>query len=249
MKPIKQKFMNNLSTLLLLFVFFNCSSQSRYYTTDGINRMTEAEIKTMLSETGTRMEKALGKTVYPGLTIQSTETKKDSVISKVSFNFSDKKEGESANSDPLSTFLNKSLPGLTLEMLTGESLRMNQLKGKPTMINFWFTTCAPCIDEMPVLNQIAERYKNEVNFIAITYESDKEVANFLKKHPFNFEHLINGQSFIDSLRITAFPRNLFLDKEGILKYIESGIPYERLDNGKLVMGDGKALVEIIGRLK
>lgn len=241
--------MKTLSTLLFLFTSIISYSQIHYYTTDGNDRLTEDEIKVKLSGMENGMAKALGKTMYSSFTIQSTETKKDSIISKVSFNLSDKKDGDSANSDPISGFKNNALPGLTLKTLTGESIQLNQLKGKPTMINFWFTTCAPCIDEMPALNQLAERYKNEANFIAVTYESDKEVKIFLRKHLFNFQHLVNGQGLIDSLGITAFPRNLFLDKEGILKYAESGIPYESLDDGELKMGNGIKFIEIIEKLK
>ena len=241
--------MKSLITALLIFISIISYSQTRYYTTDGENRMTESEVKNLLSETKSKIEKTLGKKLYSSLTIENTETKKDSIISKVTFSFSNKVEDGQLSLGPLSGFKNKPFPEFDLKTLSGEYFKLEQLKGKPTMINFWFTTCAPCIDEMPALNQIAERYKNEVNFIAITYESDKEVENFLKKNPFNFQHLVNGQDLIDSLGITAFPGNLFLDKEGILKYVESGIPYKSLEDGGMKMGDGKKFIEIIEKLK
>ena len=58
------------------------------------------------------------------------------------------------------------------------SFSSDQLIGKPTMINFWFTRCAPCIDEMPVLNKIKEKYKDDFNFIAITYEKKEDVEKY-----------------------------------------------------------------------
>ncbi len=191
-----------------------------------------------------RMEKSMGKTLQSSLTIQSTETKKNSIISKVSISFKEKKQDE-----VMSDYENKKFPAFKLKTMMGENFGLDHLKGKPTMINFWFTTCAPCLVELPALNQIAERYKNEVNFIAITYGSDRDVEKFLKKNSFNFQHLVNGQDLIDSLGITAFPKNIFLDKEGILKYVESGIPYESLDDGESTMGDEKKFIEIREKLK
>ena len=55
-------------------------------------------------------------------------------------------------------FKNKEFPKFDLNTLMDKNFNSEQLKGKPTMINFWFTRCAPCIDEMPVLNKIKEKY-------------------------------------------------------------------------------------------
>jgi thiol-disulfide isomerase/thioredoxin len=49
---------------------------------------------------------------------------------------------------PLSDY-GKQLPEMS-NWLNGKKISFTELNGKPTLINFWFTTCAPCIDEMPV---------------------------------------------------------------------------------------------------
>src|SRR5699024_8132896 len=36
-------------------------------------------------------------------------------------------------------------------------------KHKPTFVNFWFTNCPPCIEELPALNELKEKYKNKIN--------------------------------------------------------------------------------------
>ena len=241
--------MKKLITILLIFTSIISYSQTKYYTTDGKNRMTESEIKNELSEMESKMGKALGKKVYASLTIQETETKKDSIISKVIFNISDKKQDELVNSGPLSEFKDKDFPKFDLKTLTGKNFNSEKLKGKPTMINFWFTKCAPCIDEMPILNRIAEKYKNDFNFIAITYENEKDVKIFLKNHTFNFKHLVGAKKFTDFLGMKAYPMNLFLDKNGVLKYVKGGIPYEIKEGEELKMGEGNEIIEIIEKLK
>ena len=237
------------TTLLLLFISVISFSQTTYYTTDGKNRLTEPEVEEMLSEQIEKMEKVLGKKFYGSLTIEKTETKKDSIISKVVFNISHKKKENFINFEPLSEYKNKAFPKFDLNTLTSKNFSSEQLKGKPTMINFWFTRCAPCIDEMPVLNEIAEKYKSDFNFIAITYEKQEDVKNFLKKRSFNFKHLVNAKNFIGQLGIQSYPMNLFLDENGILKYVKGGIPYESKDGEELIMGEGNEIIEIIEKLK
>lgn len=241
--------MKILITTLFLLISFSTYCQTEYFTTDGKNRITKEKAEEMLAKQVDKMTKVLGKQLFGSLTIEQTETKKDSVISKISFAIIDKKKDNLINSGPLSEFKNKEFPKFNLNTLSEKNFISEQLKGKPTMINFWFTRCAPCIDEMPILNKIKEMYKDDFNFIAITYEKEEDVKNFLKKHPFNFEHLINAESFTDKLGIKAYPMNLFLDKNGVLTYVKGGIPYESKEGEELKMGTGNEIIEIIEKLK
>ena len=236
-------------TVLLLLISIISYSQTKYYTTNGKNRLTESEIKQKLSEMESKMIKTLGKKVYANLTLHETETKKDSIISKVTFNINDKKQDKLFSSAPLSEYKYKAFPKFELNTLSGKKFDLDKLKGKPTLINFWFTKCAPCIDEMPVLNKIKKKYKDDFNFIAITYEKKEDVEKFLTRHPFDFEHLIDAKDFTDQLGIKAYPMNLFLDKNGVLKYVKGGIPYKSKEGEELKMGEGNEIIEIIEKLK
>ena len=241
--------MKHFITTLFFLISVTSFSQTTYYTTDGKNRITEAEVNKMLTEQVEKMSKVMGKQLYGSLTVTDTETKKDSIISRITFAISDKKSENLMNSGPLSDFKNKEFPKFDLNTLTDKNYNSEKLIGKPTMINFWFTRCAPCIDEMPVLNKIKEKYKDDFNFIAITYEKKEDVEKFLKKHPFNFEHLVDAKNFTDQLGIQAYPMNLFLDKKGVLKYVKGGIPYESKEGEELKMGEGNEIIEIIEKLK
>lgn len=54
---------------------------------------------------------------------------------------------------------------------------------KITVINFWFVSCPPCIEELPLLNKLKERYakSDKVKFLAVTFNNTDEVKDFLKK--------------------------------------------------------------------
>lgn len=95
----------------------------------------------------------------------------------------------------------------------------NYLEGKPTLINFWFTKCPPCIKELPLLNQLKEKYGDRVNFIAITFDDQKTVEKFLKKHQFDFKHIYNSKKQIEELNIAGYPTSLILDENGIIKIV------------------------------
>lgn len=142
------------------------------------------------------------------------------------------------NPEAVFGYVNRKLPSHTFMTLNGKKVNPGQPQGKPTLINFWFTDCPPCIDEIPVLNRIRKKYKDRINFISITFNSREEVNLFLKSHPYDFLKVVGAQDYIDSLGIKNFPVNVFMDKTGVVKRVEDGIPYE-LKSGKLVMGNGK----------
>ncbi len=53
-----------------------------------------------------------------------------------------------------STLLNQPAPDFSVTDMSGKKYTLAGLRGKVIVLNFWFTTCAPCIAEMPGLNAI-----------------------------------------------------------------------------------------------
>ncbi|MEJ2408026.1 MAG: TlpA disulfide reductase family protein, partial [Novosphingobium sp.] len=67
------------------------------------------------------------------------------------------------------------IPDLTLADPTGESLDLTSLKGKPLLINLWATWCAPCIAEMPTLNDLISREDElGVRVLPISQDMDQD---------------------------------------------------------------------------
>jgi thiol-disulfide isomerase/thioredoxin len=122
--------------------------------------------------------------------------------------------------------INKKLPDFRLKDLRNQDFSSQQLLGKPTLINFWSINCKPCIEEFDQLNKLKEKYEGRVNFIAISEDSYDEVIKVLGRRPFNFQQLINGYNYRKSLHIESLPKNLFLDKNGIVKEIQDGLNFE-----------------------
>jgi thiol-disulfide isomerase/thioredoxin len=84
---------------------------------------------------------------------------------------------------------------LTLQTPMGESLALAQFKDKPLLINFWATWCAPCIEEMPLLDkfQLENRSANNgFQLLGIAADKSESVVKFLRKAPVQFPILLAG---------------------------------------------------------
>jgi thiol-disulfide isomerase/thioredoxin len=139
-------------------------------------------------------------------------------------------------------FKGKKLPEFELTLLNGEKLASNSLKGKPTIINFWFPSCAPCIQKIPSLNKIKSEFSKDVNFIAITFQNKQEIESFLRKKEFNFTHLVDSKEYLKMFGFFAYPKTLILDKDLTITHIEKRIP-------KDIENEQKNKTEFEGRIK
>lgn len=124
---------------------------------------------------------------------------------------------------------NKKIPPFKLQSLNSKVISSTSLKGKPTVINFWFDACQPCIDELPLFNKLQNQYKNKANFVAITFLNKEEANKFLKNHSFNFTHLINSKDYIKKVGVIGYPTTLLLDKNLIVKSINKKFTEKELD--------------------
>lgn len=77
--------------------------------------------------------------------------------------------------------------------MNGQTVELNNLKGKVVVISFWTTRCPVCHSEIPKLNSLAARYKNRnVVFLGLTTDNETKVENYIKKNPFNFTLVPNS---------------------------------------------------------
>ncbi len=121
------------------------------------------------------------------------------------------------------SLLNKPISSFQLTDLNNNSWNSKDLKGRIVIINFWFTACKPCIQEMPYLNElVATNKNNSVVFIAPAPENSNQVKKFLKKFSFDYKIIPSSGDFITSLNIENFPTHLVIDKEGIIRQVFIG---------------------------
>ena len=123
----------------------------------------------------------------------------------------------------LDGMLNKPAPDFSLRDINGKKWSLKSLNGKVVVLNFWFVTCPPCVQEMPELNELTKAYASkEVVFLAMTYNDKGEVTDFLKAHTFDYNLLINSRETDKAYNVTSWPVSFVLDKGGIVKFVVKG---------------------------
>lgn len=118
-------------------------------------------------------------------------------------------------------------------------------RGKPMLINFWSTTCPPCIKEIPLLHQLKDSLGDEVVFIAVTRDQQEKVDKFLSKKAFNFIHITEADAFMSELGVTAYPQNFFIDRSGKIRTIEGALKYTNKSDKIADLHRGQVLFGIL----
>ncbi|SMO44687.1 TlpA family protein disulfide reductase [Solitalea koreensis] len=118
----------------------------------------------------------------------------------------------------------KEVPNEEFTTLDGKTLRFEQLKGKVVVVNFWFTTCAPCLKEIPELNELVEKYKANDQVVFLAFSTDKKdvLERFLNTKKFNYQQIPDVGKMLDNYEISYFPSNLIITSEGKSYFFTSG---------------------------
>jgi len=120
----------------------------------------------------------------------------------------------------------KPLPDFVFKDVLGNTYTPEDIKGKVVVINLWFTSCAPCIQEMPELNELVKEYENNdaVLFLALALdEKGPRLNTFLETHVFNYNIVPDSRDYVTKkLQVSAFPTHIVLDKSSNVVFTLSG---------------------------
>lgn len=103
-------------------------------------------------------------------------------------------------------------------------------KGKVMILNFWYTTCGPCLKELPDFNAVQSEYGEKVKIVALhSYSADTDVDKqaFLEdKFPdyvISFAQDTESFHLYDSLGgAGSYPMTVIADGDGIIRFIKQG---------------------------
>jgi thiol-disulfide isomerase/thioredoxin len=125
----------------------------------------------------------------------------------------------------------ENLYGQSLSDLQGTPQPLGKWRGKPLVVNFWATWCAPCVQEMPELSELAAQDAGKTfNVIGIGIDSPSNMSEFAAKLKIAYPLYVGGMGGTEMSRA-------FGNKAG-------GLPYT-----VLIGADGQVRKTYLGKLK
>jgi len=121
--------------------------------------------------------------------------------------------------------VNESAPDFTLPGDGGQAVSLSDLRGQVVMINFWASWCGPCRQEMPLLEQIHQRYESlGFTLLGVNVEENSSDAKaFLEDRPVSFPILFDPDNGVSKLYdVIAMPSTVLIDRQGNVRYLHHG---------------------------
>ena len=89
----------------------------------------------------------------------------------------------------------------------GKTLAMRELRGRPLVVNFWATRCAPCVREMPQLDRFHREFRARGwQVVGIAIDQRGPVQEFLRKLPVSFPIALGGFAGMELVRQLGNPQ-------------------------------------------
>ena len=110
------------------------------------------------------------------------------------------------------------LPKLTFRNPAGQQLPLATHTGKPLLINLWATWCAPCVAELPMLDQLAAAKAGKITVLAISQDLGEpaKVASFLAdRHLDHITPWLDPDNALSSTyQVSTLPTTIYYDAQG-----------------------------------
>nr|MDW8082147.1 TlpA disulfide reductase family protein [Candidatus Calescibacterium sp.] len=107
----------------------------------------------------------------------------------------------------------------TIFLLDGRTMQLSSLKGKPVLLVFFAPGCSACKTEVPALNEIYTRYKDQgLVVLGAGYGTKASVEEFVEST--GAKYIIgyfDSRSILEMYDVHAVPHNVFFDRSGNMR--------------------------------
>lgn len=102
----------------------------------------------------------------------------------------------------------------------GQPIRLSSLKGNVVLVNFWATWCSPCVQEMPLLNELYGKYRGKgLEILAISVDDENaryKVPAFVKDQGLTFPVAYDAGAK-DLYKVSSYPTSMLIDRDGMVR--------------------------------
>lgn len=108
------------------------------------------------------------------------------------------------------------------------NVALSELKGKAVVIDFWATWCGPCRAEAPIINRLAERYKDKgVVVLGVNTDDAAKAKQFARDRNLSFPIGFDGSDAAQrAYNVTGLPTLVVVSKTGKIVAIRTGVTSE-----------------------
>jgi peroxiredoxin len=112
----------------------------------------------------------------------------------------------------------RSFPTVDLETLDGDAFSTTDLIGKPLVVNFWYSTCAPCKRELPAFAAVHAKFGDQVRFVGVdTLPPSAEEEAFARDKGVQYELLYDPDGRLTSaVGVAVSPQTLLINAQGTI---------------------------------
>jgi cytochrome c biogenesis protein CcmG, thiol:disulfide interchange protein DsbE len=116
------------------------------------------------------------------------------------------------------------VPALTFDCPGGGTLDLTRAPGVPTVVNLWGSWCAPCRDELPLLQELADGGADRIRVLGvISRDGEPQAESFADDAGITFPSAFDGDGeLMAELGLNALPYTFFLAADGTLAHSELG---------------------------
>ncbi|KPH14676.1 TlpA disulfide reductase family protein [Chryseobacterium sp. ERMR1:04] len=113
----------------------------------------------------------------------------------------------------------------------GKKVSLKELKGKVVFVNLWATWCGPCVEEMPTINNLKNKFNGNSNIVFVLLDVEGNIAKskkFMKGKNYDLPVYIAGKKIPSEYFQGAIPTTLIFNKNGELEAnIKGGTDFDR----------------------
>jgi len=113
----------------------------------------------------------------------------------------------------------KPIPKFSFSDVNGVKYSSDETKGKIVLFKCWFIKCVACVEEMPELNELVQKYNNrkDILFVSLAIDDQKALQDFLLKTKFDYAVVPDQERYMaEKLKVRQYPTHFLIDKNGIL---------------------------------
>lgn len=110
------------------------------------------------------------------------------------------------------------LPGWSFARLEGGSVDFAHYRGKPLVINFFASTCPPCIEEMPAFEAVHKQLSDTVGFVGVSLkESVEDGRDIVGRTKVTYDIIRDPSARLaKQLGVVVMPSTFFVSAEGVV---------------------------------